>query len=79
MSVESDLIMASARLARSAPGAWEEFLGALSAHSDKTVSDCIRSPVYMLEVQQGRAQLSVHLLSLFKTCLSTAAKIEDRQ
>jgi len=71
--------LASARLARSAPKSFEDFLGAFSAYAARQASNCIMSPVETLQVNQGRAQAASVLLTLLKDCVATADKLEDRK
>lgn len=79
MSVQNDLILASAQLARSAPKSWQQFLDALSAYSSQQTTNCIQSPLENLPVAQGRAQNAAHLLGLLEGCLSSADKIEGKR
>lgn len=75
---DRDLILKAAELARSAPRAWTEFLGALSRYSDQQKDNCIQSPLDQLPVTQGRAQLAAHLYGLLATCTQSADKIEGK-
>lgn len=79
MSTEHDLIKEAARLARSAPGNWDRFLGALQAYSTKTTQHCIQSPLEELPRAQGRAQATARLHELLADCISSADKIEGKQ
>lgn len=78
MSTETDLIMAAARLARSAPENWERFLGALQAHSSQNIQNCIQSPLDELPRAQGRAQATARLYGLLSDCLKSADKLEGK-
>lgn len=78
MGLETDLILASARLARAAPKSWEEFLGAVHAYSRQQADNCVQSPLEQLPVAQGRAQFAARLHNLLATCLSSADKIERK-
>lgn len=75
---DRNLIIRSAILARSAPQAWNEFLGALSHFSNQQKDICIQSPLEQLPVAQGRAQCAAHLLDLLINCLASADKIEGK-
>lgn len=78
MTGDRELILRAAELARTAPRAYQEFLGALSNFTDRTKNDCIQSPLEQLPVAQGRAQLAAHLHNLLNNCLSSADKIEGK-
>lgn len=75
---DRELIFASAKLARSAPETWEEFIRALSNYTDIQISNCISSPLEELQRAQGRAQNSVTLLRLLREALKTADQIERK-
>lgn len=79
MNGDRDLILKAAELARSAPRAWNEFLGAFSAFSNQQKDNCIQSPLEQLPVAQGRAQLAARLHELFATCVQSADKIEGKR
>lgn len=78
MISDRDLILRAAELARSAPRAWNEFLGAFSNYVDQQKDNCIQSPLEQLPVAQGRAQLAAHLQGLLAACLQSADKIEGK-
>lgn len=78
MNRDRDLIIKSAILARSAPKAWDEFLGALSHFTNTQKDNCIQSPLEHLPVAQGRAQLAAHLLEVLAGCVQSADKIEGK-
>lgn len=78
MSADKELILRAAELARTAPRAYQEFLGALSNFTDQIKNDCIQSPLDLLPVAQGRAQNAARLLNLLANCLSSADKIEGK-
>lgn len=78
MTGDRDLILKAANLARSAPGTWQEFLGALQAFADRQKDNCIQSPLKQLPVAQGRAQIAARLHELMATCLQSADKIEGK-
>lgn len=71
--------MAAARLARSAPESWKQFLGAFQAHSSQQIQNCIKSPLDELPRNQGRAQATAHLFGLLADCMASADKIEGKR
>lgn len=79
MSVESDLTIRAAMLARSAPENWKEFLGALANYTNQQSQNCIQSPLETLPVAQGRAQNAAHVYGLLANCLSSADKLEGKR
>lgn len=79
MASDRDLTLRAAALARSAPRAFEDFLGALSVFTDQIKTDCIQSPLDLLPVAQGRAQFAARLHDLLANCISSADKIEGRR
>ena len=78
MTGDKELILRAAELARSAPRAYQEFLGALSNFTDQVKNDCIQSPLETLPVTQGRAQLAARLQGLVANCLASAGKFEGK-
>lgn len=79
MTVERDLIMAAARLARTAPINWDQFLAAVQAYSSQQITNCIQSPLDQLPVSQGRAQATARLYGILAECVSSADKIEGKR
>lgn len=75
---DRELILASAKLARSAPEAWNEFLGALDTYTNLQISNCVSSPLEALAQNQGRAQSMVALQKVLRDCLKTADQIERK-
>lgn len=75
---DRDLILAAAKLARSAPETWEEFLGALQVYTEAQISNCISSPLEELQRAQGRAQNASALLRLIRDALKNADQIERK-
>jgi hypothetical protein len=75
---ENRLTLEAARLARSAPGNWERFLGALQAYSSQSVTNCIQSPLDELPRAQGRAQATARLYGILSDCLASADKLEGK-
>ena len=76
---DKELILSAAKLARHAPESWNEFLGALSAHTENYISNCISSPLEALPQNQGRAQSMVALQKVLRDCLKTADQIERKK
>lgn len=79
MTVESDLTLAAARIARSSPDAWDRFVAAVQAYSSQQIQNCIQSPLETLPVAQGRAQATARLYGLLAECISSADKIEGKR
>ena len=79
MTVESDLAMKAAMLARNAPDSWKQFLGALQDYSSQQIQNCIQSPLELLPVTQGRAQATARLYGILAECLTSADKIEGKR
>lgn len=77
--IDRELILAAAKLARSAPENWDEFLGALEAYTNIQISNCISSPIEALAQNQGRAQSMVALQKVLRDCLKTADQIERKK
>ena len=75
---DRELILAAAKLARSAPETWTEFLGAFDAYTNLQISNCISSPIEALAQNQGRAQSMVALRTILRDCLKTADQIERK-
>ena len=73
---ENALVIEAARLARSSPGSWDRFLGALRAYSDSVSNNCIQSPLEELPRAQGRAQATARLVAVLSDCVKSADKIE---
>lgn len=79
MTVETELTLAAARIARSSPDAWDRFLAAVQAYSSQQITNCIQSPLDQLPVNQGRAQATARLYGLMAECLQGADKIEGKR
>jgi len=75
---DRDLILAAARLARTAPESWQQFLGAFSNYTEVQRENCISSPLEHLAVNQGRAQNCVALLRLLSDAVKLADQIERK-
>jgi len=76
---EADIVKAAARLARTAPEGWEQFLGAVFAHTELQISNCIQSPLDGLPAAQGRAQYAARLRALLADCVSSADSLERKK
>lgn len=72
---DRDLIFAAANVATRAPQEWATFIIALTAHVNNKRDECIRSPLDMLQVTQGRAQASAALRDILADCAKTANDI----
>lgn len=77
--IDQKLILSAAKLARSAPENWQEFLGALDTYTQSQISNCISSPLEALAQNQGRAQSMVALQKVLRDCLKTADHMEGRK
>lgn len=76
---DRELILAAAKLARSAPESWKQFLGAFDDYANSHVSNCISSSLEALAQNQGRAQSMVALQKLLRDSLKSADHIEGRK
>lgn len=76
---DHNLILSAAKLARSAPENWNEFLGAIAAYTENHISNCISSPIEALAQNQGRAQSLVALQKVLRDCLKIADQIEGKR
>lgn len=79
MNADRELILAAARLARSSPEGWRQFLGAFRAYADQHRDNCIQSPLTTLPVAQGRAQLAAQVYGLLADCQVSADKLEGKR
>lgn len=76
---DKGLVLAAARLARTAPQQWDEFLAAFGEYADDKIVECIQSPPEMLVVTQGRAQGLASLGRLLESCRKVAENIDKVQ
>ncbi len=76
---DEELVLAAARLSRNAPELWEQFIGAFRAYTERSVTNCIQSPVSELTRAQGRAQSASYLYGLMSSCRETADHIERKR
>jgi hypothetical protein len=79
MTAESDLVIAAARIARSSPDAWDQFLASVQAYSSQQIQNCIQSPLELLPVSQGRAQATARLYGILAECKASADKLEGKR
>jgi len=73
--VPDELVMAAARLARSNPNTWGEFLKLFSEYTDQRKNECVQSPPETVVVAQGKAQQCAELLTLFSDVVNKADKL----
>ena len=76
---ESKLILSAARLARTNPELWRQFMADFQQLSAVHVINLVQSPLESLQTAQGRAQSSAHLHDLLSNCVASADKIESKQ
>lgn len=79
IDTQSELTIAAAEVKHAAPAQWQGMLEKLSQFTDKAKEDCIRSPVEMIQVTQGRAQQCALLFELFRDADKEANRIHDRR
>lgn len=79
MKAEDDLILKSAGLAHAAPEEWKAFVASMKAVSFEWMTNCVRSPVDALQVNQGRAQQAALLADLFEGAVKAADRIVERR
>jgi hypothetical protein len=78
LSINNNLIVAAAKVARVDPEAWRAFLGALSVYNEVQRTMCIMSPIETLPVAQGNARAVAQILGLLEDCQNVADKIERK-
>lgn len=66
MSTSRSLTVRAAELASRAPEDWQLFIESLTAHVDEARDNCIRSPLDMLQINQGRAQALTAILQTLR-------------
>lgn len=79
LSPDDMLVMAAARIARTAPESFQQLLDAVAFHHAQNERNLLMSPIDQLPTHQGRAQNSARLRELFANCKSLADKIEERK
>jgi hypothetical protein len=78
-SAEAKLILSAARIARSNPELWRQFVADFQQLSAVHVLNLVQSPLETLQTAQGRAQNSAQLHDLLLNCVASADKIESKQ
>ena len=76
MTVDQDLIVAAARLARASPESWDEFLRAFHLYSWDQANLLVAAPPDMVHIAQGRAQGVAAVGRLLDKCRETASSME---
>lgn len=76
MQNDQRLTLTAAKLARTAPSQWRDFLEAFRNYTTTSTDNLIRSPLSDLPVAQGRAKECYAMLALLANCLDSADKIE---
>jgi hypothetical protein len=78
-TAEAKLILSAARIARSNPELWRQFIADFQQLSAVHTINLVQSPLDTLQTAQGRAQLAAHLNDLLTNCVASADKIESKQ
>jgi hypothetical protein len=73
---DKELILAAARLARTAPQQWDEFVTAYQDYTDDKIIAVVQAPVELLQTVQGRAQGLTSLGRVLTDCRKTAESID---
>jgi hypothetical protein len=73
---DKGMVLAAARLARTAPQQWDEFVSAFQEYTDDKIVDVIQAPPDMLSTTQGRAQGLTSLGRLLMECRKMAENID---
>ena len=77
---DASLILATKRLSREAPGAWDEFRKAFDSFVNTTKDKCVSAMPSDLQVAQGNAQMCMQLQKLFSGHYDAQAqKLEAKQ
>jgi hypothetical protein len=76
LKTEIPLAQAAARLARTSPESWGQFVSAFEAFTAETTTQCVQSPIDELQRNQGRAQAITRLQNTLSTCRQIADKHE---
>lgn len=69
---KDELAIVAARLSRTAPNTWDDFIKAFEAYARERKDACVQAPADKVLVAQGRAQQCVELSSLFTNAIATA-------
>lgn len=72
------LTIAAARLARTSPTSWDEFLKALNVVSAERAASCVQAPHDQVVLAQGMARQISELHTLFTGAVAQATRLEDR-
>jgi len=75
VSTSRSLTIKAAELAGRAPEDWLLFIEALAAHVEEVRDNCIRSPLDMLQINQGRAQALTAILKELRDAPKTARSL----
>jgi hypothetical protein len=73
--IDSDLVLAGADLAKSAPESWRKFLAALEVHVKRQSLTMLHVHHDDLHVAQGVAREADYLFSMLRDCAKTAESI----
>jgi hypothetical protein len=79
LAEDKDLTEPAARLARSAPGEWREFLEAFRKYTDARKDNCVLAQLDELQRSQGRAQQCVQLVALLSDAIKSADRMHERK
>lgn len=78
MTVQDDLTIAAAHLARSAPQEWRTFLAALEGYYNTQKENLVTTPLTELPRLQGGAATSQALLKIFGKSLENSVATNQR-
>jgi hypothetical protein len=73
--IDSDLVLAGADLAKTAPESWRKFLAALEVHVKRQSLTLLHVPQDSLFVAQGVAREADYLFSMLRDCAKTGETI----
>lgn len=77
MQPRDNLTIKAAALARQSPELWAEFVEAFAVVTKLHQDNLLRSPLEVLQVTQGRAQMSNELCRALTEAVSNADKIKN--
>lgn len=78
MRDNQEFVKVAARLARSAPVQWQEFLAQLRVRDSSIKNSIVSSPIDDLLVLKGRAQEMASLLKDLEECIRIADQMEKK-
>lgn len=78
MQSKDELIRRAAVLSRLTPVDWAKFLEAFATYTDEIRDQCIKAPVGVVQVNQGRAQNCSELFETFRDVKKLADTLEQR-